>query len=53
MRMCDLIASKAPAPSRRPHFPLGGFGRFQYLVCAPPAAYGAVGEVQRYTARVK
>lgn len=40
-------AEQAPAPNRRPRFPLGASRQFEYLVCAPPAAPAAVGEAQR------
>jgi hypothetical protein len=40
-------AEQAPAPNRRPRLPLGGVGRFDYTVCAPPASPAAVGEAQR------
>src|SRR6266404_6509253 len=36
--------NKAPAPNRRPRFPLGGLGEFEYRVCAPPPSPAAVGE---------
>ena len=39
--------NKAPAPNRRPLFPLGGSALFDYLFCAPPAAPAAVGEARR------
>ena len=41
-------SNKAPAPSRRPRFPLGSLQEFEYLVCAPPASPAAVGEAQRW-----
>jgi hypothetical protein len=31
-----------PIPNRRPRFPLGGVGEFEYHVCAPPAFSAAV-----------
>ncbi len=40
-------ASNAPAPNRRPRFPLGGEGVFVYHFCAPTAFPAAVGEAQR------
>jgi hypothetical protein len=40
--------NQAPAPNRRPRFPLGGLPRIVYLVCAPPASPAAVGEARRY-----
>jgi hypothetical protein len=47
--MSDIstAANKAPAPNRRPCFPLGGPGSFGYYVCAPPASPAAVGEAHR------
>ena len=41
------IPNKAPAPNRRPRFPLGTLAPFGYSVCAPPAFPAAVGEAQR------
>jgi hypothetical protein len=43
----SMTANKAPAPNRRPRFPLGGLGEFEYLVCAPSASPAAVGEARR------
>jgi len=43
-------AEHAPAPNRRPRFPLGGLARFVYSFCAPSASPAAVGEAQRYAA---
>jgi len=40
----------APAPNRRPRFPLGSPGQFEYHFCAPPASRAAVGEAQRWAA---
>jgi SmpA / OmlA family len=40
--------NQAPAPNRRPRFPLGGLGLFGYSVCAPPVSSAAVGEAQRW-----
>ena len=37
----------APAPNRRPPFPLGAPGEFMYHFCAPPSSPAAVGEAQR------
>jgi len=42
-----LTPNKAPAPNRRPRFPLGGMWDFGYLICAPPASQAAVGEARR------
>ena len=39
--------NQAPAPNRRPRFPLSGVGEFDDLICAPPASPAAVGEAQR------
>jgi len=47
MSIFGRIANKAPAPNRRPRFPLGGTVGFEYLVSAPPAVPAAVGEAQR------
>lgn len=41
--------NNAPAPNRRPRFPLGGLGRFDYRFCALPAFLAAVGEARRWT----
>ena len=38
----------APAPNRRPLFPLGDLKAFGYTVCAQPAVQAAVGDAQRY-----
>jgi len=46
--MSRPASNKAPAPNRRPHFPLGGLGEFEYAVCAPPASPAAVGEARRW-----
>ena len=40
--------NNAPAPNRRPRFPLGDLEEFEHLVCAPPASPAAVGEAQRW-----
>jgi hypothetical protein len=40
-------AHKAPAPNRRPRFPVGGMGGFEYRFCARPSSSAAVGEPQR------
>jgi hypothetical protein len=37
----------APAPNRRPSFPLGALAELGYLFCAPPAFPAAVGEARR------
>jgi hypothetical protein len=42
------LPNKAPSPNRRPRFPLGGLGEFEYHVCAPPASLAAVGEARRW-----
>jgi hypothetical protein len=39
--------NEAPAPNRRPRFPIGGLGNFEYGFCGPPAFAAAVGEAQR------
>jgi len=39
-------ANRAPAPNRRPRFPLGGLGEFEFHVCAPPPS-PVVGEARR------
>ena len=41
------MRNKAPAPNRRPRFPLGGSEEFGYYICAPPSSSAAVGEAQR------
>lgn len=41
------ICPNAPAPNRRPRFPLGGLVWFEYVFCAPPASTAAVGEARR------
>src|ERR1041385_9214156 len=40
-------AHEAPAPNRRPRFPLGGPEAFEYRGCAPPSCPAAVGEARR------
>jgi len=42
--------NQAPAPNRRPRFPLGSPEEFEYPVCAPSASPAAVGEAQRSAA---
>jgi hypothetical protein len=42
------VHNEAPAPNRRPRFPLGGLGDSDYAVCAPSASPAAVGEARRY-----
>jgi len=42
-----LRPNEAPAPNRRPRFPLGGSKKFEYRFCAPPSSPAAVGEAQR------
>jgi hypothetical protein len=45
--LSDMTRSnKAPAPNRRPSFPLGGSGGCEYHLCAPPASSAAVGEAR-------
>jgi len=39
--------NKAPAPNRRPRFPLGLLRGFLYRFSAPPASSAAVGEARR------
>ena len=46
--MDDRQHNYAPAPNRRPRFPLGGLGAFEYLVCAPPPSPAAIGEARRW-----
>lgn len=41
------MANQAPAPNRRPRFPLGALPPFVYSFCAPPTSSAAVGEAQR------
>jgi hypothetical protein len=41
-------ANKAPAPNRRPLFPLGSRGELEYHVHAPRSSPAAVGEAQRW-----
>jgi len=41
--------NKAPAPNRRPRFPLGCLREFEYRVRSLPASAAAVGEAQRST----
>jgi hypothetical protein len=50
MRPSNRLPSKAPAPNRRPRFPLGGLARFGHPFCAPPASPAAVGEAHRSVA---
>jgi hypothetical protein len=45
-----LRANKAPAPNRRPRFPLGISGQSEYAIYAPPASPAGVGEAQRSAA---
>ena len=40
--------NQAPSPNRRPRFPLGVLGQFDYFVCAPPASPAAVGDAHRW-----
>jgi hypothetical protein len=40
--------NNAPAPNRRPRFPLGGQEQFEYHICAPPASPAAVGQAHRF-----
>ncbi len=47
-----MSANKAPAPNRRPRFPLAASGQLEYFVCAQSPAPAAVGEAQRSTASV-
>ncbi len=51
MKKSQETSNKAPAPNRRPRFPIGGVGEFEYRVCARPATPAAVGESQRSAAR--
>jgi hypothetical protein len=39
--------SEAPAPNRRPRFPLGALGELVYLFSASPASPAAAGEARR------
>jgi hypothetical protein len=41
-------ANLAPAPDRRPRFPLGTLVGFVYFICAQPAAPAAVREARRW-----
>ncbi len=41
------MPNDAPAPNRRPHFPLGVLGRSKYRLCAPRFSPAAVGEARR------
>ncbi len=41
--------NQAPAPNRRPRFPVGSPGEMDYHLCAPPASPAAVVEAQRTT----
>jgi hypothetical protein len=41
-----MRSDNAPPPDRRPRIALGGFGKLEYIVCAPPASSAAVGEAQ-------
>jgi hypothetical protein len=43
----------APAPNRRPRFPLDGLEEFECPVCAPRASPAAVGEAQRWGPHVR
>jgi hypothetical protein len=40
--------NEAPAPNRRPRFPLVALFPFVYLFCAPPASPAPVGEARRW-----
>jgi hypothetical protein len=40
-------SNHAPAPNRRPRFPLGAMLYFEYPVCAPSSSPAAVGEARR------
>jgi hypothetical protein len=39
--MTTTKPNPAPAPNRRPRFPLGGSGSFEYRICAPPSSSAA------------
>jgi hypothetical protein len=43
-----MKSNEAPAPNRRPRFPLGCSGEFEYNFCTPPSSSAAVGEARRY-----
>jgi hypothetical protein len=43
----NLSPNNAPAPNRRPRFPLGALGEFAYPFSARPASPAAVGEARR------
>jgi hypothetical protein len=45
--MSETCPNFAPAPNRRPRFPLGSSAWFDYLFCAPPVSPAAVGETRR------
>jgi hypothetical protein len=42
-----MMPNHAPAPNRRPRFPLGTLAGFGYMFCAQPSSPAAVGEAQR------
>jgi hypothetical protein len=44
-------SNHAPAPNRRPRFPLGVLSEFEYLFYAPPSFPAAAGEAQRWLGR--
>jgi hypothetical protein len=47
MSTTDPGPNKAPAPNRRPRFPLGAAGAVVHYFSAPPASPAAVGEARR------
>ena len=42
------MPNKAPAPNRRPRFPLGAWLELDYTFCAPPSSSAVVGEAPRW-----
>jgi hypothetical protein len=46
--MITFEANDAPAPNRRPRFPLRSLAWFDHHLCAPTAVPAAVGEARRW-----